>query len=252
MTILEAPALQVNIAPVTITCFGPITATAITIGGTPPYQYLWSNGDTTATTTLPTQPPFTLGLTVTDAGGCVAVFSDVTIVQPPAISTGTPVVTNCTTSSSNDGAISLSPTGGSGIFIYTWSNNATTPSINNLSVGVYLCTITDVATGCTATTSVTVTAPVATFEIDGLQSLQLSPNPSTGQSTLQLKLDKEMDVLVTVMDVTGRLIWANPLQHSLETVVKIDLGNAAPGVYTVMIQLDQQAVTRKLVLVDKP
>ncbi|MDX2280799.1 MAG: T9SS type A sorting domain-containing protein [Saprospiraceae bacterium] len=252
VTIFEAPALQVNIAPVTVGCVGPNTATAITSGGTPPYQYLWSNGDTTATTTLPAQPPFTLGLTVTDAGGCVAVFSDVTIVQPPAISTNTPVVTNCTTSSSNDGAISLSPTGGSGIFTYLWSTNATAPSISNLSAGVYTCTITDVATGCTATTSVTVTAPVATFEIDGLQSLQLSPNPSTGQSTLQLKLDQEMDVLVTVMDVTGRLIWANPLQHSLETVVKIDLGNAAPGVYTVMIQLDQQAVTRKLVLVEKP
>jgi hypothetical protein len=252
VTILEAPALQVQIAPVILSCTNFSTLTANPSGGTPPYQFLWSNGDTTATTKFGIQLPSEKSVTVTDAGGCIAVAIPLLIIGPPDILIGTPVIKNCTTPTSNDGEITLSPTGGTGTFLYLWSNGATTPSINNLAPGVYTCTVTDAVTECSSVMAMTVTAPVATFEIDGLQSLQLSPNPSTGQSTLQLKLDKEMDVLVTVMDVTGRLIWANPMQHSLETVVKIDLGNAAPGVYTVMIQLDQQAVTRKLVLVDKP
>ncbi len=252
VTILEAPALQVQIAPVILSCTNFSTLTANPSGGTPPYQFLWSNGDTTATTKFGIQLPSEKSVTVTDAGGCIAVAIPLLVIVPPDILIGTPIIKNCTTPTSNDGEITLSPTGGTGTFLYLWSNGATTPSINNLAPGVYTCTVTDAVTECSSVMAMTVTAPVATLEIDGLQSLQLSPNPSTGQSTLQLKLDQEMDVLVTVMDVTGRLIWANPLQHSIETVVKIDLGNAAPGVYTVMIQLDQQAVTRKLVLVDKP
>ncbi|MBL7774871.1 MAG: SprB repeat-containing protein, partial [Saprospiraceae bacterium] len=58
-------------------------ATAIINGGTGPFSYLWSSGDTTAT--APMLAAGTHTVTITDALGC-EVFDEVTITQPPALS----------------------------------------------------------------------------------------------------------------------------------------------------------------------
>lgn len=58
-----------GITDVTITSSG-LTLTAVVTGGTPPYSYLWSTGDTTETITV--EPPVdTIKLTVSDLLNCV-------------------------------------------------------------------------------------------------------------------------------------------------------------------------------------
>lgn len=62
---------------------GSISVT--TTGGTPPYQYLWSNGETTYS--INGLSSGTYNVTVTDAGGCVgSANANVSASQPPAIS----------------------------------------------------------------------------------------------------------------------------------------------------------------------
>ncbi len=59
-----------NIQPVT--CGGGLgSITILAGGGTPPYQYLWANGQTTATATFPNSGNYTLSLT--DAHNCIQV-----------------------------------------------------------------------------------------------------------------------------------------------------------------------------------
>lgn len=55
-------------------------------------------------------------------------------------------------------SITLSPSNGTAPYTFTWSNSATTASIQNIAAGVYTVTITD-ANGAVAVTSVTVSEP---------------------------------------------------------------------------------------------
>ena len=60
----------------------------------------------------------------------------------------------------NDGAISVTISGGTGPFTYLWSNGLTASSISALSAGGYLCTVTD-ANGCSTSTNILLTEPTS-------------------------------------------------------------------------------------------
>jgi len=69
-------------------------------------------------------------------------------------------VQQITCAGANNGSISLTVTGGSGNKTYTWSNGASSASINNLAAGTYSVNVADAA-GCTASQSFTITSPSA-------------------------------------------------------------------------------------------
>jgi hypothetical protein len=70
------------------------------------------------------------------------------------------VVKNISCFGKNDGAITLNVKGGTLPYIYVWSNGANTDSINKLSVGTYIVTVSD-AIGETMLDSFTITSPLA-------------------------------------------------------------------------------------------
>lgn len=123
-------------------------------GGTAPYSFNWSNGDTTQN--LTGLPPGTYQLTVTDANGCVDSTDAVTITQPDSLLvTGNIQQPNCTI----PGRIDVLVNGGTLPYSYSWSTGDTTNYLDNLSGGgVYDVTVTD-ANGCTASASFTVIEP---------------------------------------------------------------------------------------------
>ncbi|MBP6513058.1 MAG: T9SS type A sorting domain-containing protein, partial [Bacteroidia bacterium] len=94
-------------------------------------------------------------VTVSTNNGCTS--SGSALVSIGTLST-TINSTNVTCFGSNNGTASLQVNGGSGTPIYSWSNGATTGTINNLVAGTYTCTVTD-GSGCTAIKSVTVSSP---------------------------------------------------------------------------------------------
>ncbi|MEM7103489.1 MAG: Ig-like domain-containing protein [Bacteroidota bacterium] len=133
---------------------GSITASPA--GGTPGYTFLWDNGETDATATNLVSGSHSI--TVTDANGCVITGSQ--IVSQPAnpleglIAIDDPV--SCTGAS--DAVATVSGNGGTPGYSYIWDNGSTEASVNTLSSGTHLVTITD-ANGCEATTSITITDP---------------------------------------------------------------------------------------------
>ena len=91
------------------------SATAIPVGGTTPYTYLWDNGETSATAIALTPTSHTV--TVTDANGCTT-SCEVTLNQNPplACTAGTNASILCNGST---GAINATSSGGEGNFEYS-------------------------------------------------------------------------------------------------------------------------------------
>jgi VCBS repeat-containing protein len=116
----------------------------------------WSGfGSTTQSITVTT--PGLYYVEVTDANGCHVSSAPVTVTENPK-----PVITFTQTNSkcfgANNGSIDVTIISGTAPYTYNWSNGATTEDLTNLSSGTYTLTVTD-ASGCTASTSVTITAP---------------------------------------------------------------------------------------------
>lgn len=158
-TTITAPSMALGLSGLptinNVLCFGQATGSvtgvaSVVVGGTTPYNYLWSNGATTADLTGLTAGSYTG--TVTDAHGCTFVSPSVPITGPTSAVTAAPTQVNITCNGAGNGSINTNATGGTAPLSYIWNNGATTANLTNLAFGPYRCTITD-ANGCTFVTS---------------------------------------------------------------------------------------------------
>lgn len=143
------------------------SATVSVSGGSSPFTYLWSNGQTTSAASNLSAGNYSV--VVTDANGCSSSVT-VTISQPAALSVTASSTANINCLSPNGSAIA-NPSGGTSPYIYVWSNGQTTQQLNNLQAGNYSVTITD-ANGCTTTSTISVAGPtLPTISISGNTTL---------------------------------------------------------------------------------
>lgn len=183
-TIEEPDSLQVSVIDVinescTVGNDGAITVAAS--GGTPAYQYLWSSGQTDSTLMNLTAGDYSL--TVTDANSCQDSFSvTLTAPLPPQIDPIATDTVSCTTSTDGTLTVSAQP-GNADITGYAWSNGSTQTTINNLSPGAYIVSVT-AADGCVAVdTGYVVTPPP--IQLDSLRlTSPLCPGQANGSITV--------------------------------------------------------------------
>jgi len=147
-------------------CFGAGDGSAIIIasGGTPGYTYTWNTvpvqTGTTATNLIGGQS-YSVG--IMDSLGCTQ-SQNITISQPSDIVLTT-TQTDITCSGFNDGTATVLPSGGTPGYTFTWDANATnqtTATANNLGLGIYNVTVTDI-NNCTSSTSITIIEPNPLF-----------------------------------------------------------------------------------------
>lgn len=125
-------------------------------GGIPPYNFVWSDGNTGQNRTSIMAGNYSV--TVADGNGCQA-FGVYTIIQPPALSLSAGI-TDVSCRNGNNGAIDLVVAGGSAPFYYLWSNGSTTQDLTNVIKASYTVTVTD-ANGCSASKINVVSQPAS-------------------------------------------------------------------------------------------
>ncbi len=138
---------QISISPnvTPATCEGSDgSAVAIISGGSRPFIYQWSSGGI-----YKIEEGLAAGVysvTVTDAKGCEMVEPViVNNINAPLVAITDVQGVGCTVT--DNGAISVSASPPNPFYSYAWSSGQTTPTINNLTEGTYVITVTD-SEGC--------------------------------------------------------------------------------------------------------
>jgi hypothetical protein len=126
-------------------------------GGTMPYSYAWSTGETTNDAIGLAAGTYTI--TITDANGC-SVTSSSTVAEPAELMASTTVEIDNVCNAATNGIGIVSGTGGTMPYSYSWPTSSIVAHDSNLAAGSYVVTITD-ANGCSDTTLVTIAEPSA-------------------------------------------------------------------------------------------
>lgn len=186
-------------------------------GGTAPYDYLWSNGETSQD--LINVPAGNYEVTVGDQQGCFA-FLDTVIREPQPITFSISVTdASC---GLEDGEATVTPSGGTPGYTFDWVDFSPPhdPTRTGLGAGVYKVTVTD-ANSCSADARVTVSE-------DGAPSINIiSVTESTCGNT-------DGSVLISVSGITGTPVY-EWTKDDIQVSSSEDLTGVGPGDYTVSV-----------------
>ncbi len=173
------------------------TVTVTGINGTAPYTYSLNSGSFQSSGSFTGLTAGTYTIQIKDATDCTKDTS-VVITQPAAITT-TVAITNVSCFGGTNGAVTLTPTGGTGAFTYSKDTGNTyqaSATFSNLAAGNYLLRIKD-ANNCTKDTAITVTQPAAisaTLAITNVACFNgatgaVTLTPAGGTGTYQYSID---------------------------------------------------------------
>lgn len=214
----------INVTSLIVTATANTNDVTTTVsGGTLPYTYVWSSGETTDGLIDTENGTYTV--TVTDANGCTGTASVVVNYQTgPCEIKFDSTVTNVTCFGKCNGAISFAIFGGTAPFQYIWSNGKTTKNVGSLCVGTYTMTVTD-ATGCSKTYTNKVKGPKQILP-NFVVTPCTTPNCTGGLKTVP-----------TLGVAPYKYKWSNSKTTAL-------ISNLCNGTYTVTIT-DKNGCTRK-------
>ncbi len=212
--------------------------------GTGPYSFAWSNGDMGNTISGLETGIYTVS--ITDALGCSGDL-DVEIVTCPA-NLGVDInIFPETNDNAFDGKITLSPTGGSGPYTYFWTTGETTNILSNVTAGVYTVRVTD-ANGCSEDLEITVDVGVGFEELEKNTAISLFPNPTTGNSSLQVNMSEASNVNYTIFNAVGKLIFTSNSQNTTQANFDINLNGYPEGMYFIRVSVGEAIATKKLII----
>ena len=211
------------------------TASATVVGGTAPFAFLWSNGQTSAG--LSGIAMGTYAVTVTDANGCTAQAT--AVVTGSSAAQGTATVSDALCNGNADGVIDLTMTSGTAPYSYTWTGGLTTEDIAGLAAGSYQVHVIDAA-GCSWSAIYTVDQP----PVIGIDSTVLVHANGSNISTLGAA---DGSITVDANGGTGpyTYLWSNGV-----TTATAD--GLTAGAYTVTITDANGCVQQFSFLLDQP
>ena len=208
--------IQINENHTDVSCFGNSNGSIDlnVTGGTTPYSYSWSNGQSSEDINNLTAGNYQVS--ISDFNNCQSQLL-ITINQPAATLNVSETQQNVLCFGQSTGSVNLTISGGTAPYSYIWSNGQLTEDVFNLSAGNYNVQITD-ASGCSVNTSITITEPSTALTISEIHQDAICAQSQTGSINL------------TVSGGTAPYFyeWSNGNTNQ-------DISNLAEGIYTVTV-----------------
>jgi len=210
-------------------------------------SYEWSTGETTNAITILTTDLYLV--TVTDTNGCRyenQVY--VPILPSPVVDFEDDTVKIYTDGVTVIGGVAL------GYDNYLWSTGATTPFITvkgDIGIGNHeywlYCNFTN---GCedSDTLIVKVIDGVNVNELNTVNGINIYPNPSNGIFNITGEFNSNSNIIITVSDITGKVILNNKLNNVSILNQEIDLKNNDKGIYFIKINNNDKVATYKVTI----
>ena len=145
ITVYANPTVD-NIVVTNSTCGNSNGDILLTMNGTGPFTYIWSNGDTTNNPDNLKSGSYYVSARETSTGCSVDSLISIFDNGAPTVDASTSI-THLQCANDESGAVSLVLTGGAKPYKYAWSNGDTTSSISGLQAGGYRVVVSDSA-GC--------------------------------------------------------------------------------------------------------
>ena len=139
---------------------------------------------------------------------------------------------------------------------YLWSNGSTTATVTDLSYGQLAVSVNWSACPTFAIPvfidSLVCEDPISgLMEIPGLESVFVSPNPTTGQASIFFHLEKPIQIELSVLDGLGRevkFVLVSQILPEGEQVIHLDLEGLPSGIYFLKMQSEGRIKTMKVIL----
>lgn len=229
--------LNAEVVLTPITCPGGIDG-AINLspsGGTPPYTYLWSNGDAFNVITDLGANNYTV--TVTDLLSRVMIAT-ITVPDGPLININIyPTATN---------QITADASGGNGApYTYSWSNGVTTPQ-SSPNVGNVTVTVTD-ARGCSNSRTISYNGISDYDKYD--QTISVFPNPVVNSDvSLNIIANEPGDATIKIFTMNGELLFEkNEQLIDGDNTFMLPTNKFTKGVY--VVQVNELNITKNIRLI---
>lgn len=259
INITEPSVITTVTSPSASTCGNPNGSASVTAsGGTGAFTFNWSNG--AAGETSLALLAGTYSVTVNDANGCSKIET-VTIANIGGGTASTSLLSNVTCYGDNNGSATASIAGGVAPFNYTWSNGATTATVNTFAQGTYTVTVSD-ANNCLTTSTVIITQPAAlslpAIQPETLcigQSKTLTSNPSGGTpgytiswmpgsqsgAAISVQLTQPTTYTINVTDANGCTTTAQKVTINLNPPLNASIASISPVCPGGNVNLNSQA-----------
>jgi large repetitive protein len=230
--------VQISINPVVtaVSCHSGTDGSILSqpAGGTAPYSFAWSNGNTAAYNSNLAAGIYVV--TVNDASACNPVITVLTVTQASNITlTATATLVTCPTCA--DGTASVTAAGGVAPYSFVWSNSQTATTITGLTIGTYFVTITD-ANGCNLVASANATL-VGVEEVS-FDDVKVYPNPTQGVLNLE---QVPADATIRLVDIYGRVVRNWMAVSGTQT---LDISTEPEGMYFIQIEHNRQQHSFKI------
>jgi len=211
--LMGPPAIEPNVTTTDETSNGSADGTAMSdpIFGLEPYSYLWSNGESSNMITGLASGMYSV--TVTDSDGCTG-FEEFVINNGDCDLVASTTIMDVTCNGDSDGEIMIVVEGAVDPVSYSWSNGATTTSLDSLAPGTYSVSITDANNCQLQVTDMEILDPdvieVTDFEIVNPTSdvstdgeIKLTVVGGTGDYSYELADDAQMGLGIARLDSLG-------------------------------------------------
>ncbi|MBL4652533.1 MAG: DUF3494 domain-containing protein [Flavobacteriales bacterium] len=207
-------------------------------GGWLTYSYNWSNGENGAA--IYNLTAGTYSYTVSDANSC-SVTGSIIISEPAQpVTIGRSSFSNVTCFGGNDGSASISVSGGTSPYSYSWNNGSAIASIANLSSGNYSVTATD-DNGCSITQNFVITQPTQALSVVATGTEVDCFGNNTGSATSSVSGSTTPYSYLWSSGQTS--VGINNLFAGTHSVTVTDANNCTPQIATVTISQPSTIIT---------